>query len=245
METLQITAADGTAEAHLARPDGGGEHPGVLLLIDAIGLRPQIDTMMQRIASWGFVVLAPNTLYRSGTAAETSPTTDLRRPGQREAFFEHAMPRVGTLMQADVAGDLAAYVATLTDLDGVAGDRVGVTGYCMGARMALVAGCTLPQVAAVGGWHGGGLAAEDEHSPHRGLGAARAAFSFGHAQDDSSNPPEAVARLGAALEAAGLEHRNEVFPGPHGYTMADTSMYSPEADARHWSALEALLRGSL
>ena len=59
---------DGTAEAYLT-----GTGPGVLFFIDAIGLRPQIAQMADRIAAWGYTVLAPNTLYRSGTAAETSP----------------------------------------------------------------------------------------------------------------------------------------------------------------------------
>ena len=68
--------------------------PGVLLFIDAIGLRPQIEQMADRIASWGYTVLAPNTLYRSGTAAETSPAGDLRAPGAREEFFEQVGPRL-------------------------------------------------------------------------------------------------------------------------------------------------------
>src|SRR6476469_9464064 len=71
--TLQVTTADGTAEAYLTGEPG---KPGVLFYIDAIGLRPQIEEMADRIASWGYTVLAPNVLYRSGTAAETSPAPD-------------------------------------------------------------------------------------------------------------------------------------------------------------------------
>ena len=47
---IEIPAADGTAEAIVARPDGG-THPGVLLWMDAIGLRPRIEEMADRIAS--------------------------------------------------------------------------------------------------------------------------------------------------------------------------------------------------
>src|SRR5216110_335324 len=97
---------DGTAEAYLT-----GSGPGVLLFIDAIGVRPQIEQMCDRIAGWGYTVLAPNTLYRSGTAAETSPTGDLRAPGAREAFFEHVMPRIAELTTERVEGDIAAYLA--------------------------------------------------------------------------------------------------------------------------------------
>jgi carboxymethylenebutenolidase len=59
-------------------------------------------------------------------------------------------------------------------------------------------------------------------------------------------PPEAIARLDAALEDAGLDHVTEVYAGAaHGYTMADTAAYDEAAAERHYAALESLLRRSL
>ena len=75
MNLIDIETPDGTAEAYLT-----GSGPGVLFFIDAIGLRPQIAEMADRIAAWGYTVLAPNTLYRSGTAEETSPTATCAHP---------------------------------------------------------------------------------------------------------------------------------------------------------------------
>ncbi|CCH76609.1 putative hydrolase [Nostocoides japonicum T1-X7] len=247
METTTIDCPDGTAEAWLALPAYAvGPVPGVLFLMDAYGLRPQIATMMERIASWGYAVLAPNLLYRSGSVAEVAPTVDLREPGRRDEVFAQVRPRLAALTPERAAGDHAAYVAALRDLPQVAASGIGLTGYCMGARHALGLACAHPgDVAAVGGWHGGGLATTEPDSPHRGLGSARAAFAFGHAEGDRSMPPEAVERLGAALSEAALTFSNEVFPGPHGYTMADTSAYSPEADALHWERLEALFAAHL
>ena len=43
--------------------------------------------MADRIASWGYLVLAPHVFHRWGSAAELAPTTDLREPGAREAFW--------------------------------------------------------------------------------------------------------------------------------------------------------------
>jgi carboxymethylenebutenolidase len=245
VDLLTIDAPDGPAEAYVARPDTG-TGPGVLFLMDAIGLRPQIAAMCDRIASWGYVVLAPNTLYRSGTAAETSPTTDLREPGAREEFFRHASPRVASLSPDRMRADVAAYTEVLAGLDGVTGDRFGATGYCMGARLAVRAACADRRYVAVGGFHGGGLATEDPDSPHLGLPHARAEFVFGHADHDRSMDPEAVARLGTALDAAGLTASNEVYPGAaHGYSMADTSMYDEAATERMYGELEALLARTL
>jgi len=48
---IQIPAADGTAEALVARPStGSGPFPGVILYMDAFGLRPRIEDMAQRVA---------------------------------------------------------------------------------------------------------------------------------------------------------------------------------------------------
>lgn len=46
--------------------------------------------------------------------------------------------------------------------------------------------------------------------------------------------PDEFGRLNAVLEAAGVRHGNENCPGTvHGFTMADTSAYSPDATQRH------------
>ena len=236
---------DGLAEAYVARPDDG-DHPGVLFLMDAIGLRPRIAEMCQRIADWGFVVLAPNAFHRAGHIADLAPTADLREPGEREAFFADAMPRVQALTSDLAEQDIAAYLQALRHLPGVADGPVGVTGYCMGARLAVRAANLDPGVAAVGGFHGGGLVTDAEDSPHRGLGHARAEFVFGHADNDRSMPPEAVEALGRALAEAGLTASNEVYAGAaHGYSMADTSMYDEAATERHFTELEGLFSRTL
>ena len=248
METTEIGLPDGgVAEAYLARPAAdGGEHPGVLFFMDAIGLRPQIAEMCQRIADWGYVVLAPNVFHRNGRADDLAPKADLTQPGEREAFFKGVMPRVQALTSALAEQDIPADLAALRGLEGVAEGPVGATGYCMGARLAIRAANLDPGVAAVGGFHGGGLVTDAEDSPHRGLGNARAEYVFGHADQDRSMPPEAVEALGKALAEAGLTARNEIYEGAaHGYSMADTSMYDEVATERHFAELEALFDRAL
>ena len=245
MPTLHLTMPDGDAEAYLATAPDGDPAPGVLLVIDAIGLRPRIEEMADRIASWGYTVLAPNVFYRDGTAAELAPDADLREPGAREAFMPGAMERVKGLTTDLLARDLPAYLAALRSLPGTTGEGVGVTGYCMGARIAVRAAGIDPGVVAVGGWHGGGLVTDGPDSPHRAVATARAAFAFGHASNDRSMPPEAVAALGETITAAGLPVVNEVFPGAHGYSMADTSSYDEESTERHYASLRTLLDSTL
>lgn len=215
--------------------------------MDAFGLRPRIEEMAQRIANWGYVVLAPNVFYREGTAAELAPKVDMTTPDGRSAARNAAFPRVGRLTTDKSLPDIDAWVKALAALDGVAAGPIGTFGYCMGARLAIRTATSHPEVvAACGGFHGGGLATDDADSPHLGLSAARAQFVFGHADHDQSMDGDAVARLGEALGAAGLTASNEVYEGaPHGYTMADTSMFHAEATERHFSELRTLLDGTL
>jgi carboxymethylenebutenolidase len=243
--TLTLTTPDGDAEAYLSTAPGGAPAPGVLFVIDAIGLRPRIEEMADRIASWGYTVLAPHVFHRDGTAAELAPQGDLREPGAREAFMPGAMARVRRLTPELLARDVPAYLAALRSLPETLGEEVGVTGYCMGARIAVRAAGLDTGVVAVGGWHGGGLVTDAPDSPHRALATARAAFAFGHASHDRSMPPEAVAALGDALAGAGLTAVNEVFPGRHGYSMADTSAYDEESTERHFASLRTLLGSAL
>ncbi|WP_285320413.1 dienelactone hydrolase family protein [Pseudarthrobacter sp. lyk4-40-TYG-27] len=245
---IEIQAAAGPAEALVARPSSGtGPFPGVILYMDAFGLRPRIEEMAQRIADWGYVVLAPNVFYRDGTVEQLAPAVDMSTDEGREAAGKAAFPRVGHLTSDKALPDIDAWVAALAGLDGVAPGPIGTTGYCMGARLAVRTATAHPElVAACGGFHGGGLATDEPDSPHRGLGNARARFVFGHADNDRSMAPDAVARLGDALRDAGLEASNVIYTGaPHGYTMADTSAFHPEATERHFRELRALLDGTL
>jgi carboxymethylenebutenolidase len=251
VQTIEIPMTGSVStQAYVARPsdpDGDDtEHPGVLFFMDAIGLRPRIAEMAQRIADWGYVVLAPNVFHREGRAEELAPEDDLREPGAREAFFERAMPRVQALTPDLVEQDIPIYLAALRGLDGVYEDTVAAVGYCMGARLAVRAAGLDPDVAAVGGFHGGGLVTEDERSPHRGIPRARAEFLFGHADHDRSMPPEAVEELRRVLDEAGLAGTSVVYAGAaHGYTMADTPMYDESATERHFIELEELLDRTL
>ncbi|MER7559997.1 dienelactone hydrolase family protein [Nocardioides sp. NPDC126508] len=238
VEQIEIETPDGTAEAYLARPEGEPKG-GVLVYMDAIGLRPRLAEMIERVASWGYVVLAPNVFYRDGKAAELAPTTDLRDPEAREAYFVGAMARVRGLSVARLADDIPAYVQTLRSY--VPGP-LATHGYCMGARIAVrTAGMFPDELVAVGGFHGGGLATTDAASPHTCIAGTRAEYYFGHADHDRSMTPENVAELGRALEEAGVVHTNLIYPdAPHGYTMSDTSSYQETGTERHFADLEAL-----
>ncbi len=241
-ETIELQAADGVAEAYLTGSPGD---PGVLFYIDAIGLRPQIEEMADRIASWGYAVLAPNVFYRKGRAEELAPQGDLRQAGAREEFFASMGDRVPSYTPELSGPDAEVWVPALGQHAGAG--PIGLTGYCMGARLAVRTAGQFPgTVAAVGGFHGGGLTTDAEDSPHLSIGASTADYVFGHADNDPGLTPDNVATLEATLASAGRPHLNAIYPdAPHGYSMADTSMYQEAGAERHFAELEALFARAL
>ncbi|MFE4821584.1 dienelactone hydrolase family protein [Streptomyces sp. NPDC056704] len=238
-----IPTQDGTSDAYLAHPDDHAQHPAVLLYMDAFGLRPQLQKMADRLAGAGYTVLVPNVFYRHGHAPVV-PLPDFIASADRPALFEQIFPIMGELTAEAVARDADSYLAWLATRPEVTPQPVGITGYCMGARLALLTAASHPEkVAVAAGFHGGGLATDDDsESPHLVADRITAELYFGHADRDHSMPPEQIERLDKALADAGVRHRTEVYTGAeHGYSMADTEAYNAEATERHWTNLLDLL----
>jgi carboxymethylenebutenolidase len=242
---VAVPTTEGTADAYFVCPDDDDTHPGVILYMDAFGLRDQLRSMADRLAGEGYAVLVPNVFYRRGPAPLVELPAFIGGDG-RGTLFARLTPLLGDLTNEAVIRDAEAYVDWLADRPEVS-DSIGTTGYCMGARLALLTAAYHPdQVAAAAGFHGARLASDSPESPHLFVEAITAELYLGHAGDDPSMPPEQVARLEEALDAAGVEHTTEVYDGAqHGYTMADTDRYDAGADERHWAALHDLFSRAL
>jgi carboxymethylenebutenolidase len=238
--TIDIKTADGVADSYLARPDDGRPHPGVLFLVDAFGLRPQIEAMVDRIAAAGYVVLAPNVFYRAGRAPVIS-LDGLDDPEHRGEVLGRVMPLLRELTTERIVADAAAYLGKLQDE--ADGGEVAVTGYCMGGRLGWRIAAAYPdRVAALGCFHTGGLVSDDDESPHLSAGDLEAELYLGFADNDKSATPEQIATVEGALTAAGKTFESTVYPGAeHGYTMADTPAYDEASAERAYKELLALL----
>ncbi|WP_414167888.1 dienelactone hydrolase family protein [Streptoverticillium reticulum] len=232
-KTVDITTPDGTADAFVAFPDDGEQHPAVLLYMDALGLRPVIHALAERLAAEGYYVLAPNVYYRQGRAP-LFEVPDLSTPEARGAFFETLGPLLQSLTAERVLSDAGAYLDFLAAQPEVGPGPVGSVGYCMGAALAVRTAAAHPdQVAAAAGFHPGRMVTEEPDSPHRLAPQLRGELLFGLAEQDEPMP-----ELDKALDAAGVRYTSEVYPGTiHGFTMSDTAAFSPSGLQLHWDRL--------
>jgi len=242
-QSVDVRTPDGIADAYLARPDQQ-PHPGVLYVMDIYGLRPTIGEMVERIASWGYIVLAPNVLYRAGRSP-VLPLPDPKDAEQRTAFFQSVRPLVAELTPERLASDGAAYLDYLESA--AAPGPVAITGYCMGARLAWrMTAAHSDRVAALAGFHPGGLVSDAPDSPHLSAPEVSAELYFGFADEDPSMTAEQISTLEQALDETGRTYRAEVYEGArHGFTMADGAAYNEAASERHERELRALLQRTL
>jgi carboxymethylenebutenolidase len=76
------------------------------------------------------------------------------------------------------------------------------------------------------------------------LSRITAEVHLGHAEGDLT--PETLEELNRGLDAAGLDHTSEIYPGTvHGFTMSDTDSFDPAALRHHWDRLLPLLDRTL
>ncbi|MDI3421595.1 dienelactone hydrolase family protein [Streptomyces luteolus] len=236
IETLRIPTPDGPADAFAAFPDDGQRHPGVLMYPDGFGVRPVLRDMAGELARHGYYVLVPNFLHRHGPA----PVIDLPEhigAETRPQVMAQLMPLIQAHTTDRVLRDADAYLRFLTGRTEVASGPVGVTGYCIGGLLAMRTAAAHPgQVAAVAAFHA--PVGADGPGLFAGLTAQ---VHLGHAEGDLT--PEALAELNHDLDAAGVDHTSEIYPGTaHGFTMADTDAFSASGLRRHWDRLLPLLQ---
>jgi carboxymethylenebutenolidase len=240
---IEIETADGIARAWIHR-GGEGALPAVLMYPDAYGPRPALREMAERLAGLGYLVLLPNIFYRAGDYPPFDKAKVWTDPPERERL----MKLIQSLTTERVRSDAGAYLDAIAAQRDVRKDRVGVTGYCMGGRLSLLTAALHPErVRAAASLHGGGLVTDAPDSPHRLADRVRASLYFAVADDDRGCTPEQQGALAAALGAAHVAYRIELYPGKkHGFAVTDhPGAYDPDAAERHWRRLESFLGEAL
>ncbi len=209
---------------YLALPPAG-HGPGLLLFQEIFGVNTHIRAVAEQYALDGFVVLAPDVFWRQAPRVELGYELDDRQRGVALMQGLHA---------ADMVGDITLTSNALQALPEVGGRKRGALGYCMGGRLAYLAAAGGLVDAAVP-FYGGGIQALLDRAA--GL---RCPLQFHYAEHDDHIPPEAVARVRAAVAAspAGPASEVHVYPGAHhGFNCwSRASYHAPSAALAHGRA---------
>lgn len=239
---LQIETADGQCPTHVYHPSGSGPWPGVIMYMDGIGMRPALMEIAERIANSGYYVLLPNLFYRVDFDASHGMKV-FTDPDLRKDLMTRVMPSASA---ANVMRDTETLIAHLAAQREVTDAPIGVTGYCMGGRLAVyAAGHFGDRIAAAASYHGGGLATDAPDSPHRLAPHMTARVYVAGAIKDPNFDDAQKARLEQALTEADVDHTIETYNAMHGFVPRDTPVHDEAATARHWETLLALFAAEL
>ncbi|MDE8653962.1 dienelactone hydrolase family protein [Novosphingobium album (ex Liu et al. 2023)] len=235
--TVEITTADGVADAFFVHP-AKGAHPGIIMWPDIAGLREAFKVMARKLAAEGHAVLVVNQYYRGGPAPVMQSFSEYRTPeGQakiaplREALTPEAITRDARAFVAFLDGDRAVDAKR----------RIGSNGYCMGGPFTVRTAAAVPgRVGAAASLHGAGLVTPAPDSPHRMLAATGASYLFAIARNDDARDPASKDELRKAADGAGRPAEIEVYPADHGWCVPDSPSWDPVAADKAWQRMVAL-----
>ena len=219
---------NGGAGGYLAMPHGGGG-PGVVVIQEYWGLVPHIEEVCDRFAAAGFVALAPD-LFHGDKAALSEPD----KAGK--LLMELRLDRAAREMVA-AGGWLAAH-------ERVAGDRVGIVGFCLGGALALYAASLSDVFTAVVSFYPYFAATAEAQPDHAKIRGA----VLGHfAELDHAYSRGQVDGLAQQLRDAGVDAEFQWYPGADHAFFNDTrpEVYSPEAAQQAWERTVSFLRKRL
>src|SRR5271156_4457220 len=117
--TTYFPAEDRELRAYLATPRGSGPWPGVVVVMDALGLSDDIRLQADRLAAAGYLVFAPDLYSGRGIRCVVATMSASRSGGGRE-YEEIETARKLLAEREDCTG------------------RIGIIGFCMGGGFALL-----------------------------------------------------------------------------------------------------------
>jgi carboxymethylenebutenolidase len=220
-EMVEFKSNGGTCTGYLAGTSG----PGVIVIQEWWGLVPHITDIADRFAAEGFVALAPDMYH-----GEMTDEPDL------------AGKLLMSMNLVTAGKDLSGAVDLLQERTGRT--KVGVTGFCMGGGLALMAACLRPDAIAAAAPFYGGMRPDTVIEWDNLAAAVEGHYA---ATDRGTAAPEAVKELEATLRAKGKNATFHVYPGTQHAFFNDTrpEVYDAVVSKTAWDRTLALFRANL
>ena len=239
---VDVKTPDGVADGYFVHPSTG-QHPGVIVWPDILGLRPAFRMMGRRLAESGYSVLVVNPFYRGRRAPVVKPGASFADPEVKQTVF----PLAGALNPTTHLTDARAFVEWLDTQKSVSRSRrMGTMGYCMGGPIVMRTAGASDRVGAGASFHGGGLVTDGPDSPHLVAAKTKASFLIAIAENDDQRAPKEKDVLRDTFAAAKVPAEIEVYAGAaHGWCPPDSAVYHKDQAEKAWSRLLVLFGKAL
>lgn len=225
-EMVDFKTNGSTTTGHLARPEGDGPFPGVIVIQEWWGLNDNIKDIANRFAREGFAAFAPD-LYHGDVAGNHEP--DL------------AQKKMMSMDMSRASQELVKAAEHLNARPFIKSDGIGAIGFCMGGGLAMILATDTPLIRAVATFYGGIPEPIDKVQNLQGP-----VFAVYAEHDDWIGPPVRD-KLHQALSEHGKVGEIKVYPGTeHGF-FNDTrpDAHNPTASDDAWQKVLTLFRENL
>ena len=209
-------------EGYLARPEGEGPFPGIVIIHEAYGLNENIKDITRRFAEQGYVALA----------------VDLFAGGNRAVCMVRVMSSLllNSLHNRSIQ-DLKAALTFLSEQLGVDDFRLGAVGYCMGGSFAIAWACTDERLKAIAPYYA--------MNP-RPLEAVNRLCPVVGSYPGTDFTTQNGQKLDIELERYQVPHDIKIYPGAkHSFFNDTSSSYNEAAANNSWERVLAFFREHL
>ncbi len=214
--TESIKVGNQDMELYVSLPDDAGPFPAVVVAQHGGGVDRFIRTMADRLAEAGYGAAAPDLYHRLGPDEQT--------------------PR--QLKDVEMVADVQATVDFLQDHSAVDGQVLGITGFCMGGRVAYLMAAAIPQFKAAVAYYGGNIMValgEGVAAPFARTGEIGCPLMFHFGEEDASPSPEDMQKLDAELARCDKAHEFYTYPNAgHAFMDFSGERYREEAATASW-----------
>jgi len=208
---IKVPVSDGEMVAYRALPKGATQPPVVLVVCEIFGVHEYIKDICRRLAKEGYCAIAPELFARQGDPRQSSSISEI------QANITNKTP------DAQVISDLDATVAWAA-AQGADTNRLSITGFCWGGRIAWLYCAHNPQLKAGVAWYGRLVGAPTELTPrHPGdlVGEMTAPVLGLYGGLDTGIPLASIESMRAALKtgstAARLSQIHVYDNAPHAF----------------------------
>lgn len=220
-EKVQV---DGAAmELYASVPGGSGPFAAIVVSQHGGGVDRFIQTICDRFAEAGYAAVAPNLYHRV--------PDDVLNGDPRPRPWD-------VLSDPDIVADVNATVDFLRNHPAIDGERLGITGFCMGGRVAWLGAATNPHFKALIPYYGGNLMVPwgaGTQSPFDLAEGIDCPVLFHFGEVDVNPSQEDLRRLDAELTRLGKAHQFYTYPGAdHAFMDFTAGRYQQAAAEASW-----------
>lgn len=186
-KNIQITTTLGKQfSGYLAIPEAG-QGPGIVLCQEIFGVNEAMRAKADFLAEEGYTVLVPDLFWRTAANIEL---------GYSAEDFKKALALYQNFDESLGVEDIKECLAVLQNLE-ECDQSVGqaVVGYCLGGKLAYLAACRIPELAAAVSYYGVGIESQLDE-----LINVKAKLVIHLAALDQFTPPEVQEKIAASAE---------------------------------------------